>query len=46
VCASAGNFGQGLAYATDAYERLPDDLQAELPLKRVWTPAAGDDSEA
>jgi restriction system protein len=22
---------------TDSYEDLPDDLQAELPLKRVWT---------
>ncbi len=22
---------------TESYERLPDDLQAELPLKRIWT---------
>jgi restriction system protein len=31
---------------TEAYEQLPDDLQAELPLKRVWTLVSGDDSEA
>ena len=23
--------------ATGAYDRLPEDLQAELPLKRIWT---------
>ena len=22
---------------TDSYEQLPDELQAELPLKRIWT---------
>lgn len=28
-----------------AYERLPDDLRAEIPLKRVWTIAAQEDEE-
>jgi restriction system protein len=28
-----------------AYESLPDDLRAEIPLKRVWTIAAQDDEE-
>jgi restriction system protein len=30
---------------TSVYDRLPDDLQAELPLKRVWTLALEADDE-
>lgn len=30
---------------TDVYDQLPDDLQAELPLKRIWTLALGDEGE-
>jgi restriction system protein len=28
-----------------AYDKLPEDLRAEIPLKRVWTIAAQDDEE-
>jgi restriction system protein len=27
----------------EQYERLPDDLRAELPLKRIWTMAREDE---
>jgi predicted Mrr-cat superfamily restriction endonuclease len=30
---------------TSVYDRLPDDLQAELPLKRVWTLALQPDEQ-
>jgi restriction system protein len=29
----------------DAFDRLPDDLRAEIPLKRVWTIAAQEEEE-
>jgi restriction system protein len=29
----------------DHYDRLPEDVRAELPLKRIWTVAATDDTE-
>ena len=28
------------------YEKLDEDLKAELPLKRIWTLAAADDIES
>ncbi len=30
---------------TDVYDQLPDDIQAELPLKRIWTLALSDEAE-
>jgi hypothetical protein len=32
----AGTGGWGLAVVLEHYDRLPADLQAELPLKRIW----------
>jgi predicted Mrr-cat superfamily restriction endonuclease len=29
----------------DNYGKLPDDLRAELPLKRIWTVARGEEAE-
>ena len=29
----------------EQYDKLPDDLRAELPLKRVWTVAAPEEEE-
>ncbi len=28
---------------TELYERLPGDIQAELPLRRIWTLVPGED---
>lgn len=32
----AGKRGETEAFCLESYERLPEELKAELPLKRIW----------
>jgi hypothetical protein len=39
----AGKYGGDEARALEVYDKLPDNIQAELPLKWIWVPVLEDE---